>query len=70
MKKGMCKGCSNLIDQVIQIQHYDDNGNPLDPPLEVLNPYCTHYKLHIGSVDRIHKGVQKCPWYYDVHFHE
>ncbi len=69
MKKNMCKGCGNLIER-IQLQHYDSNDNPLNSPLEVLNPFCTHYKLHISSVERIHKGVQKCPWYYDVHFHD
>lgn len=69
MRKGMCKGCGNLKDR-IQLVHYDENEKLLNPPLEVMKPYCTHYKLHFDMVERIHKGEEKCPWYYDNNFHE
>lgn len=69
MKKGMCKGCNNLKER-IQLIRYDENEEILDVALEIIKPYCTHYRLHLDMIERIHKGVEKCPRYYDGNFHE
>lgn len=66
MKKGMCKGCDNLLS-VDQWIFFDTSGTRrLKKPYTLKKPYCKEYTLHLDYVDRlieVQSGNGICPRY-------
>jgi hypothetical protein len=65
MKKGMCKGCDNLL-YVDQKKFFDETGRKkLDVPTVAKKPFCREYHLHLEYIERIVDGNDICNHYYD-----
>jgi hypothetical protein len=62
----MCRGCDNLIPDVIQLNFWDESGRKkLKEPTKTKKPYCREYHLHTEYLDRIVDGENICLFYHN-----
>lgn len=65
MNQERCKGCNSLM-QVEQVQFFESDGvTHLEKPFEIDKPYCRYHRLHLEFLERVYKGKEECPHYYD-----